>query len=177
MHEQGGRLGIFSDEGGILETLAGLYSQGSANIDILLKGIDGGSVRVRRKDRSFSLNPYLTIVLAVQPAVVRQLAEKSVFRQWCIRTIFICVTQKVDSVIGHIHTAPGVSEAFIQAYQDRIIAVITDFCVAEKTCRSTPQTVFTLSPAAQSAWRAYQAEIEIQLRPAGQFEACSGLGR
>jgi hypothetical protein len=67
VNEQGGRLAIFSDEGGILETLAGLYSNGAANIDILLKGIDGGEVRVRRKDRSITLNPYLTIVLAVQP--------------------------------------------------------------------------------------------------------------
>lgn len=62
-YEQGGRFALFSDEGGILETVAGLYSHGNANIDILLKGIDGGEIRVRRKERSFNLNPYLTIVL------------------------------------------------------------------------------------------------------------------
>src|SRR5262245_28199524 len=71
IHEQGGRLAIFSDEGGIMETLAGLYSNGVANVDILLKGIDGGEVRIRRKDRSVILNPYLTVLLAVQPAVIQ----------------------------------------------------------------------------------------------------------
>ena len=40
VHEQQGRLAIFSDEGGILETLAGLYHHGMANVDILLKGIE-----------------------------------------------------------------------------------------------------------------------------------------
>jgi hypothetical protein len=74
--EQGGRFAIFSDEGGIIETLAGLYSNGNSNIDILLKGIDGGELRVRRKDRSFNLNPYLTIVLAIQPAIIQTMSEK-----------------------------------------------------------------------------------------------------
>jgi hypothetical protein len=79
VHEQQGRLAIFSDEGGILETLAGLYSQGNANIDILLKGIDGGDVRIRRKDRSVTINPYLTVVLAVQPAILQNLANRRAY--------------------------------------------------------------------------------------------------
>lgn len=49
VHEQGGHFAIFSDEGGITEALAGLYTGGVANIDILLKGIDGGHLRVREK--------------------------------------------------------------------------------------------------------------------------------
>ncbi|MBT7087552.1 DUF3987 domain-containing protein, partial [bacterium] len=44
VYEQNNYLGIFSDEGGITEVLSGLYTGGSANIDILLKGIDGGDV-------------------------------------------------------------------------------------------------------------------------------------
>ena len=62
-----------------LETLAGLYSHGSANIDILLKGIDGGEVRVHRKDRSAILNPYLTVVLTVQPVVMQNMAGKRAY--------------------------------------------------------------------------------------------------
>lgn len=72
MHEQNGRLAIFSDEGGILETLAGLYNNGLSNVDILLKGIDGGDVRVRRKDRSITINPFLTIALTVQPIIIQK---------------------------------------------------------------------------------------------------------
>ena len=62
-HEQGGRFAIFSDEGGLLETLGGPYNHGHANIDILLKGIDGGAVRIRRKNHDINLYPYLIIIL------------------------------------------------------------------------------------------------------------------
>ncbi len=173
LHEQGGRLGIFSDEGGILETLAGLYSQGSANIDVLLKGIDGGSVRVRRKDRSFSLNPFLTIVLAVQPAVVRHLAEKKAYSGNGALERFLYVLP--SSRLGYrSHTMPPVSDTLQQAYHDRLTHLLQRFVLPENTLPITNRTVLTLSGAAQSAWRDYQAEIEIQLRPAGQFERCQG---
>jgi hypothetical protein len=77
--EQNNYLGIFSDEGGITEVLAGLYTGGLANIDILLKGIDGGDVKVRRKDKNLDLNPLLTIVLTVQPQVIQRLGEKKAY--------------------------------------------------------------------------------------------------
>lgn len=172
LYEQGGRLGIISDEGGVLETLAGLYSQGSANIDVLLKGIDGGSVRVRRKDRSFSLNPYLTIVLAVQPTVVRQLSTKKAYLGNGALERFLYVLPK--SKLGYrTHATPAVSEILCQAYQDRIVQLLNQLVLA-KTSVHTGKILFTLSPAAQSAWREYQGEIETQLRPAGRFETCSG---
>jgi hypothetical protein len=46
VHEQHSRFAIISDEGGVTETLAGLYTKGAANIDILLKGIDGCSATI-----------------------------------------------------------------------------------------------------------------------------------
>ena len=171
LYEQGGRLGIFSDEGGIFETLAGLYSQGTANIDVLLKGIDGGSVRVRRKDRSFSLNPYLTIVLAVQPAVVRHLTEKKAYAGNGALERFLYVLPR--SKLGYrTHAMPAVSEALRQSYQDRITQLLNLFVLPEnKSLSPHAKIIFTLTAAAQSAWRAYQAAIEIQLRPSGNLPA------
>ena len=78
--EQSGKGAIISDEGGIMETLSGLYSSGRANVDILLKGIDGGSVRIKRKDRSLDLNPYLSILMLVQPEILKNIQEKSSFK-------------------------------------------------------------------------------------------------
>lgn len=93
VHEQGGHFAIFSDEGGVTEALGGLYSGGTTNIDILLKGIDGGHLRVRRKERSFDLNPYLTIVLTVQPIIIQNMCfKKSLYGQRHDGTIFIRVT-------------------------------------------------------------------------------------
>lgn len=173
LYEQGGRLGIFSDEGGILETLAGLYSQGTANIDVLLKGIDGGSVRVRRKDRSFSLNPYLTIVLAVQPAVVRHLTEKKAYAGNGALERFLYVLPR--SKLGYrTHATPSVPEALRCSYDDHVMQLLHTFVSSENTPSPATPLVLTLSAAAQSAWRAYQAAVELQLRPAGQFVGCSG---
>ncbi len=56
--EQNGRLAIISDEGGITEVLAGLYNNGHANIDIILKGDNGDATRIKRANRDYSLNPY-----------------------------------------------------------------------------------------------------------------------
>ena len=60
--------------------MAGLYSHGKANIDILLKGIDGGYVRIRRKEKSFNLNPLLTVILALQPSVIQQLGNRRAYQ-------------------------------------------------------------------------------------------------
>lgn len=172
LHEQGGRLSIFSDEGGVLETLGGLYSQGAANIDILLKGIDGGDMRVRRKDRSFSLNPYLTVLLAVQPAVVSHLAEKKAYLGNGTLERFLYVLP--NSRLGYrTHDTPSVPEALQQNYTQQIHVLLEKYA-PQFSSPLQSQINLTLSPTAQLAWRSYQAEIESELRPEGKFEMCMG---
>ncbi|MEM7618393.1 MAG: YfjI family protein [Pseudomonadota bacterium] len=79
VYQQDGRAAIISDEGGITEVLSGLYNGGNANIDIVLKGINGGSVRIKRADRNLKINPYLTVALLVQPQVLTNMADKRAF--------------------------------------------------------------------------------------------------
>jgi hypothetical protein len=79
VYEQGGCFSIISDEGGITETVSGLYTGGSANVDILLKGIDGGHLRVRRRERQYDVNPHLTVLLAVQPKILLNMGQKRAF--------------------------------------------------------------------------------------------------
>ncbi len=50
MVEQGGRMQVFSDEGGVFELLAGRYSKGIPNLDLWLKGHSVSQVRVDRAD-------------------------------------------------------------------------------------------------------------------------------
>src|SRR5262249_34607645 len=79
--EQGGRIALFSAEGGIFETMAGRYSNGVPSIDVYLKGHAGDSLRVDRRQRSERIQrPALTIGLAVQGDVIRGLAQKPGFR-------------------------------------------------------------------------------------------------
>ncbi len=79
--EQGGRMAIFSAEGGIFEVMGGRYSSGSANIDVYLKAHPGDLLRINRRNRAEYIEaPALTLGLAVQPDVIQGLASKPGFR-------------------------------------------------------------------------------------------------
>lgn len=72
LEAQGGRLLVASDEGVFFQHLAGLYSEGGANLDALLQGFDGGRVVVRRRGAGLIYIPraYLCVALAIQPSVM-----------------------------------------------------------------------------------------------------------
>jgi replicative DNA helicase len=78
---QGGRLAVLSAEGDIFATLAGRYS-GTPNLDVFLKGHAGEMLRVDRKGRpaEYIEHAHLTLGLAVQPGVLRALADMPGFR-------------------------------------------------------------------------------------------------
>lgn len=181
MHEQDGRLAIFSDEGGVLETLSGLYSNGVANIDILLKGIDGGEIRVRRKDKNILLNPYLTVVLAVQPSIIQQLADKKAFLGNGTLERFLYAIPK--SNLGYrTHNKPPLSKDIEEAYHNKIQALLNKFVGQNNPLLLHPKQqlqmtqVLTLSPEAYDLWHGFQADTESDLRPDGRLASCLGWG-
>lgn len=71
------------------------------------------------------------------------------------------------------HNTPAVPESIRQTYHEQVLALLNAFVPLEPVSPIT-RTVLTLSPEAQAAWRDYQAEIEIQLRPGEKFELHSG---
>jgi hypothetical protein len=80
--EQDGRLAVLSAEGGIFATLAGRYSSGQPNLEVFLKGHAGDLLRVDRKGRPAEHipQPALTLGVAVQPEVLRDIARMPGFR-------------------------------------------------------------------------------------------------
>lgn len=80
--EQGGRLGLLSAEGGLFGTLAGRYSNGQANLDVFLQAWSGDAVTVDRMGRTrlYVPRPALTLCLAVQPDILRQVASSPEMR-------------------------------------------------------------------------------------------------
>lgn len=77
------RMAVLSAEGGIFETLSGRrYGNGGDNFDIFLQGHAGDRVQVDRLGRApVTLHaPALTVVLMVQPAVLRDLVGNYAFR-------------------------------------------------------------------------------------------------
>lgn len=79
--EQGGRLSVLSAEGGIFATLAGRYSN-IPNLEVFLKGHAGDMLRVDRQGRPTEHVEHaaLTLGLAVQPEVIRDIAAMPGFR-------------------------------------------------------------------------------------------------
>jgi replicative DNA helicase len=79
--EQGGRLAVLSPEGGIFATIAGRYS-GTPNLEVFLKGHAGDLMRVDRRSREAEHvdKPALTMGLAVQPEILRDIAGMPGFR-------------------------------------------------------------------------------------------------
>lgn len=172
-YEQKGKFAVISDEGGILETLAGLYSHGSANIDILLKGIDGGEIRVRRKDRNISVNPFLTIALVVQPSIIQNMGDKrAYFGNGALERFLYALP---NSKLGYrTHDKPSVTETIQNAYENKIKSLL-DIPFLYFNGEEMPYKL-TLSISALKLWSDFQADVEKDLRPEGRLSCCQGWG-
>ncbi|HMV48868.1 MAG TPA: DUF3987 domain-containing protein, partial [Blastocatellia bacterium] len=120
LSEQDGRIALFSAEGGIFDTLAGRYANGTPNIDVLLKGHSGDDLRVDRRDRSEHIEkPALTIGLAVQPEVLRGLIEKPGFRGRGLIGRFLY--SMPDSTVGKRKIRPtAMTDEIRLAYRENI---------------------------------------------------------
>lgn len=171
--EQGGRFAVLSDEGGIIEVLAGLYTKGHANVDIVLKGIDGGHVRVRRRDRNFDLNPFLTFVITAQPGVIQNMGEKRAYAGNGMLERWLYALPK--SRLGYrTHDTPPVPEGIRHAYH-RCIKALLD--IPPLVVDDIEQArLLTLSGEAHREWRQFQHSIEVELRPKGKLFPCQGWG-
>ena len=77
----GGKIGVFSAEGGLFKILAGLYSGQSANIDSFKKAYSCEPIRVDRKGRPSETiqDPALTLLLMVQPKVLADIMGNADF--------------------------------------------------------------------------------------------------
>lgn len=83
MAENGERIALLSDEGGVFGILAGRYNKnGGPNLDVFLKSHEGTSIIVDRKNgTAISLqSPCLTMGVTIQPDVLRSLSLTPEFR-------------------------------------------------------------------------------------------------
>lgn len=171
--DQGGRIAIISDEGGIMETMAGLYSKGHANYDILLKGIDGGRVRLARKERTLDVNPYLTFLLVVQPKIIRNMADKKSFQGRGLMERFLYVLPKSHLGYRSLTQAP-IPEAITKTYRDAVHHLL-DIQPLSDHGITYPHRL-RLSQAALDSWMEFRRTVEIDLRPDGKLAPCQGWG-
>ncbi len=170
-YEQGGIFGVLSDEGGIVETLTGLYSNGKANVDIILKGIDGGALRIKRKERDIMMQPYLTFLLVVQPKIREKMGANQAMQGNGALERFLYVIPK--STIGYrTHTTPAIPQALQNQYDNLIMELLNIPYLNEDNIIQT----LKYDEAGSAALLAFQLWLEPQLKQGGAYYALQGWG-
>lgn len=168
LYEQNGKISIITDEGGFLDSCSGLYTGGQTNIDVLLKGWDGGSLSIKRRDREVYITPLITIFMIVQPVIFENMAKNKNFTGKGFFERFLFCEPK--SKIGfRNHKGKPVPAGLTKEYEERIKAFLE---------MPTPRSPIKLSlnKAALNAWRKFQDKIERDLRKGGKLELCQGWG-
>lgn len=153
----GGKTAIVSAEGGIFDMLSGIYSK-NVNIDVMLKGHSGDSIRVDRIGRNSEsiMNPALTVLLTVQPNVLSGMMQNGTFRGRGLTARFLyCMP---TSIVGQrkYRTEPIPAE-ITRRYADQIQNLLEDEQSAD------PEEI-TLSPEADKLLEAFSCEVESKLK-------------
>ncbi|WP_430789037.1 YfjI family protein [Actinoplanes sp. G11-F43] len=161
--EQGGRLAVLSPEGGIFATLAGRYS-GAPNLEVFLKGHAGDMLRVDRRSRPAEHvdRPALTLGLAVQPEVLRDIAQMPGFRgKGLLARILFAVP---ENTVGRRRIgADPIPTAVAEAYAERLTALVVGLASLDEPA------VLPLSPEANERMLAIERDIEPRLAPSGTW--------
>ena len=155
--EGNGKAAIVSAEGGIFDMLSGLYTK-NVNIDVMLKGHSGDSIRVDRIGRNSEsiMNPALTVLLMVQPSVLSGLMQNGTFRGRGLTARFMYCMPK--SIVGKrkYRTEPVPPEV------ENDYFVLINGLLEEKE-NDKPELI-TLSAEADSLLEAYSNEVESKLK-------------
>lgn len=155
--EGGGKAAIVSAEGGIFDMLSGIYTK-NVNIDVMLKGHSGDSIRVDRIGRNSEsiMNPALTVLLAVQPNVLSGMMQNGTFRGRGLTARFLyCMP---TSIVGQRKYRTEPIPAKVSRNYDALIRnLLEDEQAAE------PEEI-TLSPKADRLLEEFSGEVECRLK-------------
>ena len=171
MVEHGERMALLSDEGGIFEVMAGLYSDGKANLDVFMKSHTGSPVSVDRGNRTaYMERPALAYGLTVQPKVLSEFGSgsKSRFRGIGMLARFLyCIPR---SNIGHrdVRQTWEIPESIKRAYRNNIFKLLEIQPLLDGDIE-VPR-ILPLSPEALKVWEAFAQSIETKQGEGREFE-------
>jgi hypothetical protein len=164
MYEQGGRLAVFSAEGSFLGNVAGRYSDGKANPEIILKAWGHERHDIDRMGRRVVLKrPSLTVGLAPQPGLLTGLGKTAdVFdeRGLFARFLFFMPVSKVG---WRTYDSPPIPHEVASTYA----AMLGD--VVDKVWADDRYTEMTLDQKAEESFRAFFDVFEPRHRPGGDL--------
>lgn len=156
MASNNGRASIMSSEGGIFDTLAGIYTK-TVNIDVMLKGYSGDAIRVDRIGReSESIpDPSLTVLLMTQPDVMSQVMSNKTFRGRGLTARFL-YSIPPSRVGTRDFESASVPEGCYGRYEQKIMNLLKEDYSAEPH-------IITLSEEARAKLSAFSRELEPRL--------------
>lgn len=160
MAENGGRMAVLSDEGGIFDMLAGRYS---ANpwLEPYLKGHVGNPMRTGRSSRQETIaRPALTIGVMIQPSVLRKFGtDNNLVGRGMVARFLLTLPA---SMAGWRNIDPDpVPQAVRATYHQHIHDLAVTLATWDSPC------ILRLTPAAQRVRIDQATQIEHQLRPGG----------
>lgn len=169
--DHGERMALLSDEGGIFEIMAGMYSGGKANLNVFLQSYSASAVRVDRQGRSVMLHrPALTFGLTVQPAVIRELSSgnKARFRgTGALGRFLYCLPR---STVGSRDVTQRIKipEEVKKAYHEGIMGLLAIEPNFDSRGHERAR-LLTLTPEALRAWLAFSQYVEDRQGPDGEY--------
>jgi len=172
MAEHGEKMALLGDEGGIFEVMAGLYSDGRANLDVFLQGHAGASVRVDRGKRTVCMkNPALTFGIAIQPQVLSDFGHGSKKRFRGIGTLarFLYCVPKSNIGSREAGVRQPIPDHIKSGYRNGIFRLLNILPKLDESGNEVPR-ILHLDQEALSAWIEFSQCIESRQGEGGDFE-------
>lgn len=167
---QNGKIGILEAEGGLFHTIAGRYSQGVPNLDVLLKGYSSEHIRIDRKNSApiFVEHAHITLFLFVQPCILQNRGAGEVFRGRGLDARFIYFFPK--SKVGNRKLDTESIPIIIKQRYAQHIRMLLDI-----QCNEEPYTL-KLDQEAYEEWLSFSQKIERKLLLHSELGSLSDWG-
>ena len=168
---QGGRLVVAGAEGGLFDVMAGRYSSGVGNFDVFLCGHANEDRRIERVGRGSIVveRCCLTLCYAVQPDVIRGLAEKPSFRGRGLIGRFLYAVP--ESRLGKRRIDP---EPVPESIDVEYVALVQR--LAMLNVGNDEPVMVTMGPDAAGRFRSWQSEVELMLAEDARLAAFRDWG-
>ena len=169
MAENSERMSNYSSEGGIIDTMAGRYSN-MPNIDLYLQAYSGDFHKVDRTGRESIVldQPCLTIGIVPQPTVLISLIANSEFRRRGLPARFLYFLP--ESPLGYrTYATKPVSRRVEKEYHELIMSLLK-ICPAKDNNGHEIPYVLKLTAEAATQHFEFCHSIERELRPGGNYE-------
>lgn len=168
---QDGRLICAGAEGGLFDVMAGRYSSGVGNLDCFLKGHAGDDLRVDRVIRGSIVvdRCCLTLAYAIQPEVIRGMADRPSFRGRGLIGRFLYSMPETRLGKRSINSAPVSSHVAVgySALVRRLASI---------QANGDEPRLLAMAPDATSCFHAWQIEVEGWLGDSGRLREMRDWG-